>query len=186
MMKKTLLLLSVLFAFGCSSMDNKTVTTALTPDCLGDTEIPAAFKDQFKAAEDSVLLDLALGAPDKGKLCWGQVYVAKENSDVTIYRAWNSTNPHSKMGQWWSFSKPTGLVSAYRSGCEICYQWSPLDKLVVGRLKPGTKIVVGTGQSAKCSEYLTYPVSDEKQVFIKDADTSVETTSDYDLVFKWR
>ena len=185
-MKRTIVLLSLFLIFGCSSIDTQKANNGFTQKCLGNTEIDSEFRDQFIEIEDNSLLNLALGSPNEGKLCWGKVYIAKQNSNILIYRAWNSTNPNSQMGQWWAFSKPTGLISTYRYNYEICYQWSPLDKLVYGRLKPGTKIVVGTGQSAKCSDYLTYPISDEKQIFIKDASKSIENPQVYDLIFKWQ
>ncbi|MVD33254.1 hypothetical protein D6U54_19075, partial [Vibrio cholerae] len=67
------------------------------------------------------------------------------------------------------FELPSGYTADYRKNFEICYQWSPLDKLAKCTLKAGTKVVVGNGQSAKCSEYLSYPVSEKQQVFISEA-----------------
>jgi hypothetical protein len=68
---------------------------------------------------------------------------------------------------------------------EICYQWSPLDKLSGCLLRPGVDVVVGTGQSAKCSEYLSYPVSAAQQVYIKNASSAVSDCRSYDGKFSW-
>ena len=185
-MKKILVCLIVLLAIGCSSINFNKANVIPASNCLGNTEIPQAYSDQFMEVEDESLLKSALGSPNEGKLCWGKVYVSKQGSNVMIYRAWNSTNPNSQMGQWWVFEEPTGLISNYRNNYEICHQWSPLDKLVSAKLKPGAKIVVGTGQSAKCSEYLTYPTSASKQIFIENASNSVEILNEYELIFNWQ
>lgn len=153
--------------------------------CLGDTKLPAELAGNFEPVDDEELLNKALGNPDEGKLCRGQVYQSKAETQVAVYRAWNSTNPHSKFGGWWAFQRPEGKVSSYRADYEICYQWSPLDKLVACTLDPGVKVVVGTGQSARCSQYLTYPVSDKRQVFIESASNSVSDCLVYDGNFSW-
>lgn len=152
--------------------------------CVGNTGIVAELSDRFKLIQDSELLAEAIGEPLKGKLCQGAVYQSID--EVTIYRAWNSTNPNSQFGQWWSFQLPSGSTAQYRENYEICYQWSPLDKLVKCTLKPGTKVVVGNGQSAQCSEYLSYPVSKQQQVFITDAADAVHSCESYDSVMSWK
>ena len=160
---------------------------AANPPCIGNTNLPADLADKFEAVDDPQLLSAAVNTtPDAGNLCQGKVYQLKPGDDITVFRAWNSTNPKSKFGTWWAFQMPTGRVADYRAGYEICYQWSPLDKLVKCHLKPGTKIVLGTGQSAKCSEYLTYPVSDKQQVYIADSATAHTVCKEFDGVFRWK
>lgn len=154
--------------------------------CHGTTDLPPQYAGMFDAITDDTLLQSALGEPNKGMLCQGQVYQAKQNINVTLYRAWNSTNPNSRLGKWWAFNQPDGMVAKYRSEFEICYQWSPLDSMVECTLDAGTKVVVGTGQSAECSQYLTYPVSASKQVYIQDASASVANCKDYNGVFDWQ
>ncbi|GGX73739.1 hypothetical protein GCM10007392_46530 [Saccharospirillum salsuginis] len=153
--------------------------------CEGSTDIPPHLSTQFEPVTDPALLNEALGAPNEGELCQGQVYVALEETRIQIYRAWNSTNPGSRLGNWWAFDKPSGRVADYREDYEICYQWSPLDKMVSCTLTPGTKVVVGNGQSAQCSQYLTYPVSAEQQVYIDEAAEAVANCADYDGMFSW-
>jgi hypothetical protein len=153
--------------------------------CPGSVELPAEFAGLFVPAEDETLLSSAKGAPDIGSLCEGKVYMTGDAVTVTVYRAWNSTNPGSRLGKWWSFYQPKGKVAQYRSEYEICYQWSPLDKLTQCKIKAGTKIVVGTGQSAKCSEYLTYPPSAVKQIYVQNSSSVLSDCRDYDLFFSW-
>lgn len=172
--------------FGCSTHPIQTEPQNMDRACPGSTELPASLANQFKPLEDEQLLDRALGEPLGGKLCQGQVYQSKAGSQVILYRAWNSTNPHSEFGQWWAFYEPAGKIAAYRSDYEICYQWSPLDKLVQCTLKPGVKVVVGTGQSAACSEYLTYPVSEKQQIYIENASAAFTECTVFDCEFSWK
>lgn len=154
--------------------------------CLGNVELPPELADKFEAVEDEPLLKMALGEPNEGGLCEGRVYRSKEGSRIAVYRAWNSTNPNSEKGNWWAFQRPDGNVSQYRSHYEICYQWSPLDNMVSCTLNAGVKIVVGTGQSARCSEYLTYPVSDRQQIYIDEASKAVSDCVTYNGEFSWK
>jgi len=187
-LKYSITILFVLSCYGCSSYvvkDSSDESLITETPCPGDIRLPVALADKFNAIEDDVLLQQALGEPNKGKLCQGQVYQLKANARVTVYRAWNSTNPNSKLGNWWAFQIPQGKVAQYRSDYEICYQWSPLDKLVKCNLKVDAKVVVGTGQSAECSKYLTYPASAEKQIYLADAAALVLDCELYDGEFSW-
>ncbi|MGF1716875.1 hypothetical protein L4D08_18590 [Photobacterium chitinilyticum] len=167
---------------GCVS-DPVTTANVQEQMCVGTTELSHDLSDKFEEVQDPASLSQALGEPLEGKLCQGTVY--QSTQEVTIYRAWNSTNPGSQLGQWWSFTRPSGKTAGYRKDYEICYQWSPLDKLTRCTLKPGTSVVVGNGQSAKCSEYLSYPVSQKQQVFITNASDATQTCESYDSVMSW-
>lgn len=193
-MKYFLIILLISPLFSCTSLVDKSKIQSKIPSeqtakqssngCLGNVELPSGLSDYFDAIEDMALLDSTLGEPNKGMLCQGKVYKAKKNVDLTVFRAWNSTNPDSRSGKWWAFSRPDGRVAKYRSDYEVCYQWSPLDKLTDCKLKANAKIVVGTGQSATCSEYLSYPVSSVKQIYIEDA-SSLYNCRDHDALFSW-
>lgn len=148
---------------------------SVSESCPGSTEIPAQFAQYFQAVDDQELLDKALGEAGKGGLCKGQVYESTQELPADFFRAWNSTNPNSEFGQWWAFFKPEGSTSEYREQYEICFQWSPLDRLVSCPLKAQQKIVVGPGQSAYCSQYLSYPASEALQIFIADAANAFNT-----------
>ena len=187
-MKNILVAVSVLTLFSCANYQVESETQQMDSEelCIGNSSLPENIVDEFDLIDDEVLLNKTLGKPEKGKLCQGQVYKSKKDSQIVIYRAWNSTNPNSKFGKWWAFQKPTGDISKYRSDYEICYQWSPLDKLVSCTLKADTKVVVGTGQSAECSEFLTYPVSNKQQVYIDDASNSLTNCTTFKGEFSWK
>jgi hypothetical protein len=157
-----------------------------TVSCEGDSNLDPSLAVLFSTVEDDELLGRSLGAPQAGKLCQGKVYKLKADASVTLYRAWNSTNPNSEKGMWWALNKPEGLVSTYRENYEICYQWSPLDKLTVCSLKAGSIVVVGNGQSAVCSEYLSYGTSAKQQVYLENSQEFVENCESYDAVFSWQ
>ncbi|WP_111977767.1 hypothetical protein [Algibacillus agarilyticus] len=157
--------------------------TQVTQACIGSVGLPAHLKNSMVKAQDTTLLNNSIGEPNAGKLCQGQVY--ETTQAITLFRAWNSTNPNSQLGRWWAHSKPTGLVADYRQDYEICYQWSPLDVMSTCTLKAGVKVVLGTGQSAQCSEYLTYPVSDAQQIYIENASELLEKCETKQGVFAW-
>lgn len=155
-------------------------------ECPGSVELSPELAVLFDVIQDEVLLTSVLGKPNAGKLCQGKVYKVKKDLSVTVYRAWNSTNVNSRFGKWWAFNRPAGKVAQYRYDYEICYQWSPLDKLIHCNLNSGAKVIIGTGQSAKCSPYLTYPASTARQIYIEQASTVVSDCKQYDAVFDWR
>jgi len=171
---------------GCSAHPITQKPQEIVQSCLGNSNLSPKFANQFEKVEDTQLLKKALGSPNQGKLCQGQVYKSKAQAQVILYRAWNSTNAHSKLGNWWAFHQPAGKISNYRAEYGICYQWTPLDKLVSCTLKPNTKLVVGTGQSAKCSKYLTYPVSAKQQIYIDNAQSAVNNCRVLEGHFNWK
>ncbi len=169
---------------GCKAVSEHNASQEIV-QCEGDVTIPGEFSDFFIETNNSELLNLALGEPGKGGLCEGKTYQLKDQQTLIVYRAWNSTNPNSRFGAWWAFYQPDGKVSQYREDYEICYQWSPLDKLVQCQLKPGTQVAIGTGQSAVCSEYLEYPPSDKLQIYLPNAEASVENCTVFDGELSW-
>ncbi len=174
--------------YGCASyqIESEIHNSEAEQICIGSTKLPDDIASNFEPIDDTPLLKEALGDPKKGKLCQGQAYISKKSSNIIIFRAWNSTNPNSKLGKWWAFTKPTGKISTYRSEYEICYQWSPLDKLVSCTLIPNTKVIVGNGQSTQCSEYLEYPVSEKLQIYINNASLSLTNCTVFDGEFSWK
>ncbi|WP_330959625.1 hypothetical protein [Photobacterium sp. 53610] len=170
---------------GQTNVANATQEILAVENCIGSTEPPVAWASKLIADDDPQLLTNSLGEPNQGKLCQGQVYKVKDGEALTIYRAWNSTNPNSQYGAWWATSQPDGKVAHYRAGYEICYQWSPLDKMTRCELKPGSKLVIGNGQSAQCSQWLTYPVSADQQLYLENTESLVGNCQTYDAVFGW-
>lgn len=153
-------------------------------ECQGKPTPPIWLKSTFREIHDDSLLNKALGEPLNGGLCQGKVYVL--NKSIRLYRVWNSTNPDSKLGNWWPFLPPKGAIKNYRKNYAICYQWSPLDKLISCKIKIGTKVVIGNGQSAKCSPYLTYPTSAVKQIFISTPSKNLSKCKTFIGVFRWQ
>jgi len=180
---------SISLVAGCAGLQKSELTKAkldqTSLDCPGTVELPLQFSNIFDPVSDDALLETALGMPEEGKLCQAKVYQVKTDASVTLYRAWNSTNEKSRFGQWWAFTPPEGKVARYRSDYEICYQWSPLDKMTQCDIKAGSKVVIGTGQSAKCSEYLSYPASPVLQIYIADAKSISDACRDFNGIFNW-
>jgi hypothetical protein len=196
MLSKMLTLLVLASCVGCANYnmsnspqgnnDDVAAPPVIQPACLGNSELPDNIKNDFSAASDEALLQRSLGAPNKGKLCQGQVYKANDDAKVIVYRLWNSTNPNSQMGSWWAAKQPQGKVASYRENYEICYQWSPLDKITRCTLKAGSVVVIGTGQSATCSEYLSYPASAEKQIYLENASDAMSDCTVQDAVLSFQ
>lgn len=159
---------------------------AQAPDCPGSTNLPADLASKMVAVDDTNLLNSALGKKDMGGLCMGQAYEVKPDQQVTVYRAWNSTNPGSQFGSWWAFEEPNGSIADYRSAYQICFQWSPLDTLVSCTLEPGQRVVVGPGQSAVCSAYLTYPTSAKQQIYMQATQSKLANCTVKQGQFRWQ
>lgn len=188
-MRFVITILSIVLVVGCAGLQRPDAEDAKLEqtvfECPGAVELPLDYANVFEPILDNTLLQSALGLPGEGKLCQGSVFQVKADALATLYRAWNSTNENSRFGQWWAFSQPEGKIANYRSDYEICYQWSPLDKMTQCTLKAGSKVVIGTGQSVRCSEYLNYSASSELQVFITDAESVSNSCQDFDGLFQW-
>jgi hypothetical protein len=146
-----------------TSSEQNTAAVAQSTHCVGSVEAPAV---GLKAISDPVLLESALGKPDKGQLCMGQVFIA--TAPVKVYRVWDQAKSYTLYGRWWSFSLPQGPTEQYRADNAICPSWSVLNQMSSCTLKVGSKIVVGPGQSADCGEGLVYPQSAVNQVYINN------------------
>lgn len=148
-------LLSVLT--GCCT----TVGRPRQDSCVGKPEPVEGLRETD--AYDKALLGIAIGLPDKGKLCSGQEYVVTK--PLVVYRVWDKSKNYSMYGNWWTFDTPQGPVESWRSTYEVCPEWGPRDIVSKCQLKVGTKIVIGPGQSMKCNDK-SYPPQPVNQVFI--------------------
>lgn len=63
-------------------------------------------------------------------------------------------------------SPPSGSKEQYSAANAICPEWSHLDRLVKCEIRPGTEVVVGTTQSAKCENGLVISKTGENQVYV--------------------
>ncbi|MBQ4810829.1 hypothetical protein A7985_10295 [Pseudoalteromonas luteoviolacea] len=173
----------VLALSACSSINltsHEIASQHVTAQCRGQIEQHA----ELQLLPNAQIPQGVVQPVGKGGLCKAQVFIAKE--DITIWRAWNSEYSGSKLGKWWTFNKPLGSISKYRRENVICPSYSPLDMLVSCKLKAGTQVVIGPGQSAQCSEYFTYPASKTNQIYVADATNVVSECQTYDGRFSWQ
>lgn len=129
--------------------------------CVGEPPEQVA---GMSVVEDEALLAEAEAETDKGGLCAGEVMVAGEG--VRVWRVWDGSKDYTRLGRWWSLERPAGPRDAYRAEYAICPSWSALDQLVSCTVTPGSKLVVGTTQSAACEDGTTLPKTASLQVFI--------------------
>jgi hypothetical protein len=131
----------------------------------------------------------SIGAPGKGSLCEGQVFVAKE--PVTVYRVFSASWKTSKLagptGAYWTLEKPSGTAAQYRTTYEICQEWNDLDMLNECKIEKGAKVILGPGQSAACEKSGgSFPGNAANQlVIVKKADGSVPVTGCKESAQKW-
>ena len=130
-------------------------------DCIGSVISPP---DGLVKTTDNELLTLAIGVPTKGSLCKGQVFSTEK--EVTVFRVWDKLNPIPLYGNWWSFLSPIGPREKYQVDNIICPEWNALNKMSSCTIKVGAKIVVGPGQSAKCSDGGLLPSTAVNQIYI--------------------
>lgn len=179
---------AVLALGGCTSWAPQ-APTASAPgstqtQCVGQIQPPYG----LTVISDPALLAKTVQPPGKGGLCMGEVYQVTQ--PLTVYRVWDSSKPWSQFGKWWSFAPPAGPRDAYRVQNEICPTWSKLDQVTQCRLKVGSEIVIGPGQSAQCDPPdtgISYPPSAEIQVFVPNdnSDPSKEFVSNCVAATAW-
>ncbi|UXY15509.1 hypothetical protein N8I74_00390 [Chitiniphilus purpureus] len=129
--------------------------------CVG--EVRAAAPGLAEAANPA-LLGQARFASGKGGTCTAKVFTVA--APVLLYRVFDSGRPYSRLGGWWSLTRPAGPLEAYRAAYAICPEWSNLDRVVACEVRPGSQIVIGTTQSATCADGSTYPRTGENQVYV--------------------
>lgn len=101
----------------------------------------------------------------KGGVCDAQVFSVSEQP-IKLYRVFDASKPYTKFGGWWSLERPSGSRDSYRAANAICPEWSPLDRLAVCEVHPGTQLVIGSTQSAGCADGSTFPKTAAQQVFV--------------------
>lgn len=152
---------------GCATTKQATTYSQAGIDgkaCLGTIQAPIPGLAEIT---NPALISQAQLANGKGGTCIAKVFSV--TAPVTLYRVFDSTKPHSKLGGWWSLNRPSGSRESYRSAFAICPEWSKLDKVVSCEVRPGTEIVIGTTQSATCADGSTLPKTKENQVFIPNS-----------------
>lgn len=129
--------------------------------CVGAVAAPVP---GLVEASNPALLGRAQAATGKGGVCSAAVYTV--TAPVTVYRVFDSGNPHSRLGSWWALKTPSGTRADYRAANPICAEWSRLDRVVACEIRPGSQVVLGTTQSATCQDGSTYPKTADIQVFV--------------------
>lgn len=152
--------------------------------CAKAQPLPPTLAAALQKTHNPALLKKALGLPEAGGLCAGQVYTV--TTPITLYRVWNSTFAGSQLGHWWTWQKPQGAIADYRQQNAICYQWSPLDKLTQCQIAAGTQLVIGSGQSARCSAFLAYPVSSQLQIFLANSAAHTSHCQNFTAHWQWQ
>ncbi|WP_018610357.1 hypothetical protein [Uliginosibacterium gangwonense] len=156
---------------GCQTVYQGGAPSLLGTDgvpCDGQVAAPAGWRE----VNDDALLKMALGATDKGGICAGKVFEATQATRV--YRVWDSRYATSRLGKWWALDQPESPREAYRANYAICPDWSALDEETACMLQPGSRIVLGTTQSASCGSFI-YPKTAWLQVYVNPQGASVES-----------
>lgn len=184
---------ALLMVAGCSNIkQNKSAASEVfelpeqgnVQQCVGEVVAPPIFVPLLTEVDDIDIVAGSVKANGEGGLCKAKAY--RVNKPFEIYRAWNSNNPASEKGNWWSFSMPSGKMAEYRRDYAICPKWSPLDMMTRCIVKQGTHLVLGTGQSAMCNPFLTYKKSPGIQIYIENAGQSTMECKSYFGMFSWQ
>lgn len=149
---------------GCASFPgNREVAEAGVDGvaCVG--AVPSA-ADQLTSASNTALLAKSQYASGKGGMCAAKVFAVA--GPVSVYRVYDSQNPHSMYGSWWALARPAGPKDDYRAINAICKAWSGLDRLVSCQARNSSEIVLGTTQSADCPDGTVYPKTAAIQVYM--------------------
>jgi hypothetical protein len=149
---------------GCTSLTNPADPGDRGTDgvhCVGGI---APAPDGLVEAVNPALVSKARMPSGKGGVCNAKAFAV--TAPVVLYRVFDSGQPFSKLGGWWSLKRPGGSRAGYRAAYAICPDWSRLDRLVSCEVRPGTQVVLGTTQSAACADGTLYEKTGETQVFV--------------------
>ena len=166
-----------------------TPTTPAAPATPTACAGPVATPPAGLVREEEAAPAWSLGAPGKGSLCEGKVFIARE--PVTVYRVFSASWKTSKLagpkGAFWTLERPSGTAAQYRATYEICQEWNDLDMLNECQIEKGAKVVLGPGQSATCEKSAgAFPGNAANQVvLVKKADGSVPVVDCKESAQKW-
>jgi hypothetical protein len=120
------------------------------------------------------------GDPGDGKV--SKPFVVRLRHDLAVYRLWagptvrDALGRTSRIGQWWTFDRPSGTLAGFRRRYEVCVQWDSLRWVAQCTLRRGAVVVIGPGQSVSaqtCGDATgreSYPANDRDwQVYIHEA-----------------
>ena len=122
----------------------------------------------------------ATGEPGTGKVT--KPFVVRLTRDLSVYRLWSGPNVRdgqgrtSRIGEWWTFDRPSGTLAGFRRRYEVCEKWDTLRWVATCTLRRGAVVVIGPGQSVSAdtcgdpSGRERYPGNDRDfQVYIREA-----------------
>jgi hypothetical protein len=162
--RHVLLAALALLLTGCSSLTQLAEPVKRGIDgvaCVGRIASPTA---GLIESVNPALVSKARLPTGQGGVCSATVYAV--TAPVVLYRVFDSRQPHTKFGGWWSMKRPGSSQAEYRAANAICPEWSQLDRLVSCELRPGSQVVLGTTQSAACADGTLYAKADATQVFV--------------------
>lgn len=180
-----------------ASSSPETTPPAAEPAAAGVITLPAMLAGKAEVLADTDAdhargdLAGALKQPGEGGL--SAALVVRLTADVPVYRMWSgpdkkdSRGNTNRLGQWWSYDRPTGTQASYRTAYEICEDWNELTWVVTCTLKAGAVVTIGPGQSvsaATCGDETgkeQYPANpDAWQVFVSKAWTRLGADKELD------
>jgi hypothetical protein len=182
--KISYVVLAFVLIAGCADISHVPESFSVGIDgkaCVGTVIDPPAGLTEIS---DTELFQSALGGSEQGKLCTGKVFIVE--TPVTVYRVWDSSKSYTAFGRWWSLFYPEGSRDNYRKANVICPEWSALDRMSVCFLKIGARVVIGPGQSAKCSDSKVYPQSPVNQVYVPNDSRSNQIFVDNCTEAEWQ
>lgn len=135
------------------------------------------FKGMMDASEqDKAVMAImeAVNDEEEGGVREDAFAVYKTLDAIQVYRAWHWNETSDKpdfaeLGAWWSWTVPVGDMALYRKENAICPGWNGIDRMTSAYIPPGTLIICGMTQSAKCSQFMYYDKSDNVQIYVPDS-----------------
>jgi len=159
-------------------------------NCNQPVTLPAGFKPYTEVVPKPG--EGAFATPGNGGICCGQLaVVARDQVDITVSRAWSPHYENSaqqpadyyaayQYGGYWSLGTLPTSQQIYRSQADVCANYNSLTTYSVCKIKPGTVVAIGPGQSASCTAGPSYPQSPSLQIMIVgNAEDSVWRCSSY-------
>lgn len=156
-----LLLVVACGLFGCAAPSPGAGAGIDGQACVGGSPQPTP---EMRESHNPILLAQAQLPSGQGGTCAAKVYAL--TAPLAVYRVFDQAQPQGHLGRWWALHAPAPDRDAYRRTLAICPEWSQLNALVRCELRPGTQVVLGNTQSARCADGSVLPKTAAAQVFV--------------------